>query len=259
MTTVVEALQDATHELHEAAALYQARADQVAADRVATIAGAQTIINNYVNRAPYQECFCDFNNGIDAAGRGSLAAPFKTVDYALLQRDRSVVNVINMLTDDTIKVGHTSFASLIIRGVSPAPGPLGLSFSFALRKLSFFGEASNSPTPGLGRRVAGIDMYGGSLGFGFINLHLPTTPAGLDYGYMLNFNGGSFNMSDSSLTVETAGTAAVLISSGGGQRITASFQNTTIGPNAPGKIFRGVAAGQDPRTNFTYETNLASA
>ena len=258
MTTVVEALQAATDELHNAALLYQSRADAVAANLAATTQNAQTIIQNFQNRAPSIGIFINENTGIDAPGRGGSDKPYKTVDYALDNADVSVNIVCYLFSDVTIRKWRSIYAAIGFVGFAPVPSAFGWQFSYAQRKMSFLGEAINSPRLDVGRVLPFFDLGGGgTVNFTSIDIVMPTAAAGINYPNIISSIGRQIVCVNCSLSCETAGSSAVFITPNGGQ-VVLSFSGT-IGANAPGKIFSGVAAGVNPNTVWNYRSNLTSA
>lgn len=262
MPTVVEALADATAELHNAALLYQTRADQVAANLASFTSSAQTIINNYVNRSPIAVAWVDENVGVDdlSPGRGGLdTKPFKTVDFALDNTDQSVARVIYLLTDVTMKNWHRTYDRVVFAGQIKIPGIYGAPYSYVSRKFRFTGEAIQSPRLDLGRVVPFFDCGGmGGVEFQYCDIIIPATVAGINYYSLIAGTTQNFSFWNCNFSVETAGTAAKLITCFAGS-IVVTFAGCTFGANVPGKLFDTVAAGANPNANYAYRTNIASA
>lgn len=259
MTTVVESLQDATHELHEAAAFYQSRADQVAAQLNLFSTSATTTINNYINRAPILSMFIDENNGVDAAaGRGTDAAPYKTIDYALENTDSSVRRVVYLLSDCFVRKWRQLNQAVQFVGLSRVPsGSFGWPYSYTQRKLQFLGEATNSPRSDLGRVVPFFDVSTNGISFSFIDFVIPAPSNGVNYLGLINSNGGQCRFESVNLTVDSASSLVRLFAATAAQVVVTFYG--TIGANVPGKIFDTVAAGANPNGVWNFRSNLTSA
>ena len=261
MSTIADAMDGATAELRACRVAMDALRGSVSDQLAGKVTQAQTVINNFLNRAPVVEVFIDANNGVDdttRAGAGTISFPYKSLDYVLDTRDQSVVLVVRMLTDDTLKSRHTGFSAIHLSGVA-AIAANGLPWSYARRRLSCLPEATNSPQPGLGRCIPGITMYGGLIEVFSVDIALPTPPSGVSSMDFFSFNGGSYAGTFSVVSVDTAGSGVALIATSGLTQLVASFQNYGLGTNAAGHMFRGVAAGGDPNATFAFRSNITSA
>ena len=257
MTTVVEALMQAAQDLRDAVASVLGLRADVQALKDSTTSSAQTIIQNFVNRAPVVSLFIDENNGIDGPGHGgSLDNPFKTLDYALDNSDASVIRFFSLLSDVTVRKQRPTFGPITIAGIVKANN--GIGYTDARRKISFLAEATNSPSLSLGRVTPFFDHYGPSFTFYSVEIALPNVSADIAWPYFMATHGGNYSIGNCAITTLVAGSKAILFIPQAG-RATYSIVGTSIDTNSQGKIFAGVAAGADPRTNYLYETNLQTA
>lgn len=259
MTTIVEAMTEATAALNAAVAQVLSVRNAMQTQLDAKVTQATTTINNFVNRAPSVTVYVDPNLGVDAVGRGGLDTPYKSTDYALTVRDQSVFTSVYLLGDDTLTKPQNFYSSTAFLGVVKSPGANGALISPAQRKLSFLSEAIGSPFAGTGRIIPNLTAVNGFLLFKTIEIRLPKPAAGLVRQHLINTFGINLGFEDCLISVETADADIDLITAVSGQRTQVSFLNTTFGPNVPGKLFNGIAAGGNPNTAFSYETNVTSA
>lgn len=258
MSTIAEAMDAATAELRATRVAVEALR-QLGADQLAqTVNSAQTIVNNYINRSPSASVFVDFNNGVDAIGRGGVDTPYKTIDYAIERSDKSVANTFYLLSDMTLTKWHILLSAVGFVGISKIPsGPYGYPFTFTNRKLNFATEAYNSPRTDLGRLVPFLDSQQGGISFRNIDIAMPTPVAGVNWRSLIGPS-STVSFVNSTITAEAAGVDIKLINRPAGQAIV-SFEASTFTANAAGKIFTGVAAGADPNGLFNYRSNITSA
>lgn len=222
----------------------------------------QTIINNYQNRAPAGGAWIDANNGVDAPGRGGDRTPYKSIDYALDRLDLSVPNTIYLLSDAIITRFRPFYDQLNFVGYAIIPsGPYGFPYTGTNRKLSWAPEAFNSPRTDFGRVPPFLDMQSGSLTFNSIDIMLPALPAGVlnaGFPHLVAVNGRQISLYGGSINAEAPSGCAKLFSPSSWQTFV-FFNSVTIGANARGQIFAGVAANTDPNAVIQWRSNLTAA
>ncbi len=253
MTTVVEALQTATLELHNAAVLLQTLAGSVSQNLTQTTTNTTNIINNFLGRPPTIGIFVDPVAGNDN-NDGTLARPKKSIDTVLDNIGTTATNIY-MLGDVTVRRRRTVYAPLSIFGVQASGNSTG--YIFVPRKMAFLGTAENSPIEFTGSFPSGIWFFGPNYRSSYINYEMPTQPAGQDYtAYFTSDVGTTFVITTSTLLVSGAASGSFLGSST--NTLNASL-SMTLGSGATGHLFQGVAAGANPNTLFQYHTNITSA
>ena len=261
MPTAVDAAQAAADELHAATvAMYEVR-NEFRAGLAQMRASATTVITNFLNGGG-KNYLVDPAIGSDTnTGLGPDTA-FKSVDRAFqaIQDDGTTVFGANVfaLGDVQIRLSRSIQSPVSIYGAEWVPDEVGNPYRLKQRVLRFLAEATNSPVAGFGRTVAGIRMGAPLLRLQSLNVVLPDVIAAVNAKSIFPmYSGGSVICDNCTVTCETAGSVVSLFDA---VAPASFFINGTIGTNAPGKLFRGVASGANPNTsNFLFRTNLTSA
>ena len=254
MPTIVDALTEATAALEAATAQVLTAVTQAQALHDTTVNTTNTTINNFLARPPAQAIWCDPINGSEANDGSTSAKPRKDLD-AIIDEIGITVTGIYLLNDATMHRRHSLIANLTLQGaqiIAAAPG-----FMFYPRTLTFLGTAENSPDPGAGSFCSGCWCYGVSVTLYDINVPLPDVPADYNYRAHISSSVGTNFILVGGITSAATQNAGALFSST--FRSTVQFTGVTYGPNAPGHLLLGVAAGADPNASFNYVANVTSA
>ena len=249
--TVVDALQDATGELHAAAQLMQSLAGQVQANLTSTTLATTTIVNNFINRPPVLNVYCDPVNGNDNNDGSTIATAKKSLDAIIAGMGSNATNVL-LFGDTTLLQRHDLYAPLYLLGAQQAANPAGyIPFG---RTLSFLGTAQNSPSFTAGTFCSGLNLSGPSMRCSNINFALPDVPSDLNFrSHLTSQNTTSFSADTITLTASSPQAGSLL-----GSRLTATL-TVAFGTGAAGHLFQGVAAAGNPNSNYYYTTNITSA
>ena len=260
MPTATDALQAAADELHAATlAMYGVR-DEVRTKLTQTSAAATSVINNFL-RGNVKNWFFDAVGGLDSNDGLDVARPKRTMDALLdaVEADGTSIfgAVVFMLSDGVIRSYHNLSNPVALMGVEWGGGTLGSAYHLVVRNLTFQTEAMNSPVAGIGRTPPGLRLLGSSLRLVSLTVAMPDVPSTFDAKPLFTMiNGGTLSIESVTLTCATAGSAVSLL--GVAAPVTVNFLGT-LGSNATGHVFQGIAAGANPNTNFVYRTNLTAA
>lgn len=252
MTTIVEALTDATAELHAAALLYQGRADQVALNLAATTGQTTTIVNNFLARPPVVTLFLDPVAGVDTRDGSTPALAKQSIDNVLDAIGTTATSIV-LLSDATIRRRRNVYASLDIRGGQPANNAAG--YMPIQRNLYFLATAENSPSPSLGTFCSGLWLLGPGVTADRINFNIPDQPA-QDYTAHITSNAGCNLLTNNCALFATSGAGSLI---GSSSNTINFFGGLILGTGAAGHLFQGVASGANPNSLFQYRTNITSA
>lgn len=258
MTTIVEALQDATAELHNAALAMQAIRDQVATQLAQTTGNTTTIVNNFLTRPLSTAFYIDPVNGSDANDGATLDTPMKTVDAAMPKVPRDGFTTFLLLGDCTISRYWTVYAPLTFFGIQRGNGAAGAAYSAYLRRITFASEAANSPIGGVGRVVAGFNVAAPYIRYQFVDVMLGAPIAGIDDKCHHNLIGSVLQMSSCNVNAPSSGALSSLLETADGAQSSFWFSGS-LGANAPGHLVKNVAAGGNPNATYLLQTNLTTA
>ncbi len=254
MTTIADAMDAATAELRLARVSF----DAATAALQNKGAQAQTIITNYVNRPVTTSFFVDPIEGSDNNDGLTLETPLRSIDTALERLPRDGYSGIYLLGDATIKNYRNLYSPLTIAGIQRGNGQAGSMFSFALRRLNFQSEASNSPVLGLGRAVAGFNIVGAYIRYMYIDVMAGDPVSAIDVKYHHQLQGTDLQMSACNFNAPRPESLASLVSPADGAHSGFYFTGS-LGANAPGHIVAGKSAGSNPNTQYNFTTNLGTA
>ena len=252
MTTIVDALTEATSALEAATAQVLTAVTAAQALHDATVTTTSTTINNFLARPAVQNVWIDPINGNDANDGATAATPKKDFD-GVIAGIGTTVTTIFLLNDVLVSKRQNVNANLSLIGaqvIAEAPG-----FKVVNRKMSFLSEATDSPAPGIGEFCSGLWLYGVSFTSNGVDYEIPDVPTDYVYQSVLESSvGTTFSLVAGTITGNSP-QAGYLIEA----RLRSVVQmSMTYGPNAPGHIFLGVAAGSDPNSLFNYVSSVTS-
>ncbi|QRE74378.1 hypothetical protein [Methylobacterium aquaticum] len=258
MTTATEALTIAAGRLDAAATAMLAIRDQVAAQLAQQTGATQTIVNNFLARPLNYAFYIDPATGADTNDGLSLDTPFKGLDYAVTQIPRDGVTTMLLLGDVTLSRYTTLYAPLVVFGIQRGNGALGAPYSAYARTLTFASEASNSPVAGFGRVVAGFNCASSYVRYQFVRAVMGDPIAGIDVKAHHNLIGTSLQMSVCTLDAPKNTSLCSFADIADGSQAQFLFASGSLGPNAPGRLVRGKAAGASGAGDYRLVTNLAT-
>ena len=253
MTTVVEALMQATQDIRDAIATVLGLRGEMQTLKDSTTAGTTTIINNFLTRPASTAFFIDAVNGSDSNDGATMATPLKNLDTAIGMLPRDGFSTIYMLSDCALNKYYNIYSPITFFGIDRA----GASFVPFLRRLTFASEAFNSPVPTVGRIVAGFNVVASYLRFQYVDTMVGNPVAALDTKSHLLLQGATIQMSQCAINAPTSASLASLMLANDGAQSHLWFTGA-IGASAPGHIVSGKAAGANPNTSYLFETNLAT-
>ncbi len=254
MTTIVEALQNATDALNAATQGVLTFKAGVQAQLAANVSQSQTIINNFLARPGVATYFVDPVNGNDANDGQSTAFPKKNVETILAAMQNTTTGIF-LMNDYTFTKRTQLSASVTFTGIQQANNSPG--FIFQQRTLRMQGAATNSPNPIIGTFASGIWFDGPHLTTAYVNVELcDVDPTSGDQAMFSTSSGASFTFGNLTLTGDSPN-AGYLVESSLGKSLV--YGAMAFGVNAAGHVFAGVAAGDNPNNHFEYESNLTSA
>ncbi|MCF4125049.1 hypothetical protein [Methylobacterium sp. SyP6R] len=256
MPTLMEMFTQATSDLRAAVASVVGLEARVQAKFDANTNNVTTIINNFNARPLAVTFYVDPINGNNANDGASLAAPKRSTDNVLASLGSQGVSIV-LLGDDVIRLRHNAATNVYIYGAQRAANAQG--WVNYLRTVTLLGIAENSPSLTVGTMSAGIFFSAGQFFSANCNFVLPDVPAG--YSNRAHFCSAAFvNMQFTAGTLTASGPgAAALVGSFNGGRSVVTLTGFTLGTNASGHVFDGIAAGADPNGSWNYSTNLKAA
>lgn len=251
MSTVTEALDDATAAMTSAVADVRGVLSEMRALKDATTGQATTIIQTFVARPPLATIYCDPLNGSDANDGSNVTVPKRDLD-AILDGIGNNATTIILLSDATIRRRRGLYAPLNIAG-SQRSGNGTINFR---RTITFLGSAENSPVNDTSF-CSGFFCYGPGLTTTFIDFRLPDVPNGLTYrSHLTSMIHTSFSLSSPTITVGSAQAGALIGSNLGRATV---FADPVLGMGAAGHLFEGIPANTNPNAVWNYSTNITSA
>lgn len=250
MTTIVDALTDATAALTAATADVLALQTTLQQQAASSQTAATTVINNFLTRPAIQDIWVDPTNGNDANDGSSAALAKKSLDLVLEGIGITATSIL-LLNDTTIQNRLSLFSNVSIQGaqaVAAAPGFININ-----RKLSFLGTAANVSASQ--KFCSGLQSFGVSLSTNYIDFDMPAQPTGNAYtGHLSSDAGTNFFLQNGTVTVRDQ-TAGSLVESFARSTVDLTM---TLGAGTAGHLFFGVAAGADPNSLFAYVSNVTS-
>lgn len=261
MPTATDALQAAADRLDAVQAAWYATIADVRRLLAQNGAVATTVITNFLNGGGKSYLVDPVLGNDTNTGLGPDTA-FKSVDRAFqaIQDDGTTVFGANVfaLGDVQVRQSRAIQSPVSIYGAEWVPDEVGNPYRLKQRQIRFLAEATNSPVSGFGRAVAGVRMGASLLRLQSLNIVLPDVIGAVNYRSIFPmYSGGSVICDNCTVTCETSTSLVNLFDA---VAPASFFINGTIGTNAPGRLFRGVAAGANPNTsNFLFRTNLTSA
>lgn len=258
MPTLTEALEDATTALNNAVAQVLGLAEDLEASQNQNVTNVTNVINNFLARPPSQALFVDPILGDDTKDGKSIANCFKTLEKALESTEGSVTSII-LFGDYQMRRRVSVFTAVTINGAIRAGNDVG--YTFTQRQVTALPEADNSPVLGYGRVSAGVFVFAPYLATSFIDWQVPNVPVvspPIVVNSILYVNGAS--------TISLDGTTITAVASGGAGSLIARASSRisvmivgTLGSNAAGRIFNGIASGANPNADPHIITNLTAA
>ncbi|GJD93343.1 hypothetical protein [Methylobacterium iners] len=256
MTTVVEALVEATAAMNAAtASVLQART-QIQADFAAAKADAVKVVNDVT--VLQRQWYCDPVNGNDANDGSTLAKATKTLHGIVSRAPSATKHYVFLMNDITHEHWSQAFADISVRGSQPGPDPAGVfPVAAAQRKVTFRPTALNSPIGNSQTTTAMFQLFN-TMSFTGVDLVLADQPAGQTIsGHFYAFRGANLIVDIGSILGVTAGAPGRLIQKGDSAPV-GFYLYGSVAAAAQGRIFSGIAAGADPRVGGFYQTNLTT-
>ncbi|WP_018261363.1 hypothetical protein [Methylobacterium sp. WSM2598] len=256
MTTVVDALTDATTAVNAALAQWQTLYNQVVAQGATNVTNITNIINNFQNRPRSLQIFVDPSNGSDTTGSGALQAPYRSLDKAIENLYLDGKTEIICLGDVQLNYYRALYSDITIVGATLDTPDNSTPYASAQRQLTFRNEALNSPLPFYGRVPGGFIAGTANITFGYLDIMLPNPSSDVTFPYCIQTS-GQINANNVTIAAPS-GSLAKLIRTEAGFHSSFYFSGS-LGANAAGRVFSGVAAGVNPNNYSVYTSSLTSA